>query len=108
MLMLNHEGFRLHGIETATCSDCGSAEFSYEEMMMKLEVLPLNQHTFSTYGDVIETHKRDFFHINDGLVERYHDTANVEVWNRIVRSSVLTARNRRLCRLLCMNWSATR
>lgn len=47
--------------------------------MMKLEVLPLNQHTFSAYGDVIETDKRDFFHINDGLVERYHDLANVEV-----------------------------
>ena len=60
VLMLNHEGFRLHGIETATCSGRGSTEFSYEEMMMKLEVLPLNQHTFSAYGDVIETHKRDF------------------------------------------------
>lgn len=106
--MLNHEGFRLHGIEAAKCSDCGSAEFSYKEMMMKLEVLPLNQHAFSAYGDVIETHKRDFFHINDGLVERYHDLANVEILSRIARSSVSTARNQQRCRLLCMNWSAIR
>ncbi len=40
---------------------------------MKLEVLPLDQKTFSAYGDVIETQERDFFHINNGLVERYHD-----------------------------------
>lgn len=59
--MLNPEGFRLHDIEAAKSSGCGSEEFSYKEKMMKLEVLPLNQHTFSAYGDVIETHKRDFF-----------------------------------------------
>lgn len=46
---------------------------------MKLEVLPLDQKTFSAYGDVIETQEREFFHINNGLVERYHDTAKVEV-----------------------------
>lgn len=28
---------------------------------MKLEVLPLDQKTFSAYGDVIETQERDFF-----------------------------------------------
>ncbi len=27
---------------------------------MKLEVLPLDQKTFSAYGDVIETQERDF------------------------------------------------
>lgn len=46
---------------------------------MKLEVLPLDQKTFSAYGDVIETQEREFFHINNGLVERYHDLAKVEV-----------------------------
>lgn len=40
---------------------------------MKLQVLPLSQEAFSAYGDVIETQQRDFFHINNGLVERYHD-----------------------------------
>ena len=46
---------------------------------MKLQVLPLSQEAFSAYGDVIETQKRDFFHINNGLVERYHDLALVEI-----------------------------
>ena len=45
---------------------------------MKLEVLPLNQHTFSAYGDVIETDKRDFFHINDAHTERYHALVQTE------------------------------
>ncbi len=46
---------------------------------MKLQVLPLSQKAFSAYGDVIETQQRDFFHINNGLVERYHDLALVEI-----------------------------
>ena len=46
---------------------------------MKLQVLPLSQEAFSAYGDVIETQQRDFFHINNGLVERYHDLALVEI-----------------------------
>lgn len=46
---------------------------------MKLQVLPLSQEAFSAYGDVIETQQRDFFHINNGTVERYHDLALVEI-----------------------------
>lgn len=46
---------------------------------MKLEVLPLTRQAFAAYGDVIETEGNDFFHINNGLVERYHDLADVEV-----------------------------
>lgn len=65
---------------------------------MKLQVLPLSQEAFSAYGDVIETQKRDFFHINNGLVERYHDLALVEILSKTVRLSALTARNRRICR----------
>lgn len=65
---------------------------------MKLQVLPLSQEAFSAYGDVIETQQRDFFHINNGLVERYHDLALVEILSKTVRLSALTARNRRICR----------
>ena len=65
---------------------------------MKLQVLPLSQEAFSAYGDVIETQQRDFFHINNGLVERYHDLALVEILEQAVRLSALTARNRRICR----------
>lgn len=46
---------------------------------MKLKVLPLTQADFSPYGDVIETHGKDFFHINDGQTERYHDLAKIDV-----------------------------
>ncbi|BEB47653.1 hypothetical protein VEE17_30590 [Escherichia coli] len=44
---------------------------------MKLQVLPLSQEAFSAYGDVIETQQRDFFHINNGLVERYGNDSNL-------------------------------
>lgn len=46
---------------------------------MKLQVQPLSQQAFQAYGDVIATEDRDFFHINDGKVERYHDLAKVEI-----------------------------
>ena len=46
---------------------------------MELPVYPLTQAAFAVYGDVIETTGRDFFHINDGKVERYHDLTNVEI-----------------------------
>lgn len=45
---------------------------------MKLEVLPLTRDAFRPYGDVIETEGQDFFHINDGKVQRFHDLAMVE------------------------------
>ena len=45
---------------------------------MKLEVLPLTREAFRPYGDVIETEGQDFFHINDGKVQRFHDLAMVE------------------------------
>ncbi|MGB7802901.1 MULTISPECIES: ureidoglycolate lyase [Buttiauxella] len=46
---------------------------------MKLKLLPLTQEAFSPYGDVIETQGKDFFHINNGQTERYHDLAFVEI-----------------------------
>lgn len=46
---------------------------------MKLQVLPLDAKSFAPYGDVIETAERDFFHINDGLVERYHALAQADI-----------------------------
>ncbi|QPG60444.2 ureidoglycolate lyase [Shewanella eurypsychrophilus] len=41
---------------------------------------PLTQAAFSAYGDVIEaTADSNNFAINDGLTQRYHDLANVDV-----------------------------
>jgi len=48
---------------------------------MKLLVQPLTRQAFSRYGDVIETAGQDFFHINNGQVERYHDLAKIEMLN---------------------------
>lgn len=46
---------------------------------MKLKLLPLTQEAFSPYGDVIGTEGKEFFHINNGQTERYHDLALVEI-----------------------------
>jgi ureidoglycolate lyase len=45
----------------------------------KLRLQPLTRETFAPYGDVIEYEGRDFYHINDGMVERYHHLAKVDV-----------------------------
>lgn len=39
----------------------------------------LTKERFAPYGDVIEIEGRDFFHINNGQTERYHNLAKVEV-----------------------------
>jgi ureidoglycolate lyase len=46
------------------------------ESMLKIE--PLTREAFAAFGDVIEYEGRDFFHINDKMVERYHDLAKVD------------------------------
>ncbi|MCS2150750.1 ureidoglycolate lyase [Scandinavium manionii] len=46
---------------------------------MKLEVKPLSRAAFAEYGDVIETEGQDFFFINNGQVQRFHDLAHVEI-----------------------------
>ena len=48
--------------------------------LQKLRLEPLTREAFAPYGDVIEYEGRDFFHINDGMVERYHDLAKVDVY----------------------------
>ncbi|MBI2310899.1 MAG: ureidoglycolate lyase [Betaproteobacteria bacterium] len=50
--------------------------------MKKLELKPLERAAFAPYGDVIELEGREFFHINDGMVERYHDLAKVDVFEQ--------------------------
>jgi ureidoglycolate lyase len=43
-----------------------------------LEIKPLTHAAFAPFGDVVEYEGRDFFHINDKMVERYHDLAKVD------------------------------
>lgn len=40
---------------------------------------PLSKAVFAPFGDVIETEGAKHFSINDGVVERYHDLAKVEI-----------------------------
>lgn len=63
---------------------------------MELPVYPLTQAAFAAYGDVIETTGRDFFHINDGKVERYHDLTKVEI---LEQERTLVSPNPLRCRL---------
>ncbi|WP_454689880.1 ureidoglycolate lyase [Achromobacter aloeverae] len=44
--------------------------------LLKLDVL--TREAFAPYGDVIECREGEFHHINNGMVERYHDLASVQ------------------------------
>lgn len=44
-----------------------------------LDVKPLTQADFAPYGDVIESENRDSFLINNGMAERFHELAHVDV-----------------------------
>ncbi len=46
---------------------------------MELKVSRLTSEAFSPYGEVIKVEGNDFFHINDGQTERYHDLIDIEI-----------------------------
>ncbi|MGI9413540.1 MAG: ureidoglycolate lyase [Hyphomicrobiales bacterium] len=46
---------------------------------ISLTVWPLTKERFAAFGDVVETDGADHFAINDGMAERYHDLATVDV-----------------------------
>lgn len=46
---------------------------------MRLPIEPLTATAFTPFGDVIETRERDWFYINDGSTQRFHDLAKVTV-----------------------------
>ena len=46
-------------------------------MTNTLTLAVLTQESFAPFGDVIECREGQFHHINDGMVERYHDLASV-------------------------------
>lgn len=55
---------------------------------MDLRIDELTPEAFAPYGDVIQVEGTEFFHINNGKTERYHDLANIEVvdGNRVLVS----------------------
>jgi ureidoglycolate lyase len=46
---------------------------------MKLMLEPLTREGFADYGDVIETQGAQHFPINQGMAERFHDLAQIDV-----------------------------
>lgn len=49
---------------------------------MQISRLPIEKLTpeaFAPFGDVIATHNRNWFPINDGTTQRYHDLATIDV-----------------------------
>ncbi len=46
-----------------------------------LQIESLTQKTFAPFGDVIETEGHDWFHINQGSTQRFHDLAKIDVAN---------------------------
>ncbi|HPE60990.1 MAG TPA: ureidoglycolate lyase [Thiolinea sp.] len=47
-------------------------------MRIELKPEPLTREAFAAFGEVIETAGRDFFHINYGHTERYHDLMTLD------------------------------
>jgi ureidoglycolate lyase len=46
---------------------------------LNLALKPLTQASFAPFGDVIESEARDSFLINNGMAERFHALANIDV-----------------------------
>ncbi|MEH6525617.1 MAG: ureidoglycolate lyase [Sneathiella sp.] len=46
---------------------------------MKLSIEPLTKEAFGPFGDVIETAGSDFFPINNGSTQRFHDLAEIQL-----------------------------
>ena len=51
-------------------------------------IQPLTRAGFAPFGDVVEFEGRDFFPINNGMADRYHALANVELGGDDARAVV--------------------
>jgi ureidoglycolate lyase len=57
-------------------------------MVEILEVKPLTRASFAPFGDVIEFEGNESYPINNGMAERYHALANVELGGAAARAVV--------------------
>ena len=44
-----------------------------------MSIQPLTREAFAPFGDVVEFEDSDFFQINNGMADRYHALADVEL-----------------------------
>jgi ureidoglycolate lyase len=59
-----------------------------------MTIQPLTREAFAPFGDVVEFEGRDFFQINNGMADRYHALAEVELGGEQSRAiiSLVTSR----------------
>ena len=53
-----------------------------------LRIQPLTRAAFAPFGDVVEFEGRDFFPINNGMADRYHGLADVELDGEQSRATI--------------------
>lgn len=64
-------------------------------MAEALQVQPLTRAAFAPFGDVVEFEGRDFFAINNGMADRYHALAEVELGDAQSRAIISLVASRR-------------
>jgi len=57
-------------------------------MVDSLFVEPLNAEAFAAYGDVVEFEGHDSYPINNGMADRYHALAQVELGGELARATI--------------------
>ena len=53
-----------------------------------MQIQPLTQAAFAPFGDVVEFEGRDFFQINNGMADRYHALADVDLEGEQSRATI--------------------
>ncbi len=62
--------------------------------MTSLEITPLTQEAFAPFGEVVEFEGRDSFPINNGMADRYHAQAAIELAGDEARAIVSLVHSR--------------
>jgi ureidoglycolate lyase len=64
-------------------------------MAKALNIEPLTSQAFAPFGDVVESEGRDYFPINNGMADRYHALADVELSGERSRAVISLVASRR-------------
>jgi len=57
-------------------------------MAESMTIQPLTREAFAPFGDVVEFEGREFFPINNGMADRYHALADVELGGEQARATI--------------------
>ena len=64
-------------------------------MVDTLQIQPLTRDSFAPFGDVVEFEGNEFFPINNGMADRYHALADVELSGEQSRACISLVASRR-------------